>query len=199
VDKRARFLVVEDDPLCLRNVVRIVSRHGEAVPARSIREAKACLAGVDCWKAFIIGVGLPDGCGLELLRHLRTMHPLVAAAVVASVLDSETVNTVADLGAYCFVKPLRAPILERFLANTSSLSLRIAKTSRAWTIVYGLTDAEADVLRRCALGESRELIAAARGSSALTLQKHVSNLLRRTRDESLQAAAARLLRDAAEN
>jgi DNA-binding NarL/FixJ family response regulator len=62
---------------------------------------------------------------------------------------------------------------------------------------YGLSEAESDILRRAADGESRYLIAAARGSSELTVKKQIVNLLARTMDDSLHEAVARVLRELA--
>jgi DNA-binding CsgD family transcriptional regulator len=66
-----------------------------------------------------------------------------------------------------------------------------------WTGRYGLSEAEADLLGRTALGESRRTIAEARDTSPETVKKQIAHLIGKTGDDSLHSAAERLLRDVA--
>jgi DNA-binding NarL/FixJ family response regulator len=104
-------------------------------------------------------------------------------------------RALSQSGEHCLPRSEPCPSITE---DACPLDARVAPVVAVWAERYGLTDSEGDVLRRCALGESREAIVAARGTSMLTLQKHASNMLRRTLDESLQAAAARLLREVLE-
>lgn len=95
------------------------------------------------------------------------------------------------------VKPVGLPRLSRFVAHAIGGPAALRHILAAWAARYGLTDAETDVLRRGAVGESRESIGRERRSSHQTINKHVANLLRRTGDASLQVAIARILREIA--
>ena len=75
---------------------------------------------------------------------------------------------------------------------------RVANVATEWGTRYRLTAAHEDILRRAALGEQQAQIAKVRGSSPTTVKKHAADLLKRTKDPNLQAAALRLLREAAE-
>jgi DNA-binding NarL/FixJ family response regulator len=76
-----------------------------------------------------------------------------------------------------------------------TLPLLVKRTTKAWAAEYGLSKGLVDVLERAALGETRDAIAADRGSSRQTVRSQASTLLRRTGDKSLDLAVGRLLRD----
>jgi DNA-binding CsgD family transcriptional regulator len=80
-------------------------------------------------------------------------------------------------------------------ANGQTLAERVSRGAAAWGATYELSDAEVDVLRSAALGESRTEIARRRGTSVQTVATQAARLLRRTRDGSLERAANRLLRE----
>jgi len=80
-------------------------------------------------------------------------------------------------------------------ARARTLDERVSRGAAAWGAQYGLSDAEVDLLRRVALGETRAEIARGRGTSVQTVATQATRLLRRTRDGSLERAANRLLRD----
>jgi DNA-binding NarL/FixJ family response regulator len=203
----ARFLVVEDEPLVVRGLVRLVRRHGEAVVAGTAREADLVLAEAVRWCGWIIDIGLPDGSGLDVLARARPRHPQTPALVQTGNLEAALVNRAYDLRADYVVKSQDPERVRRFVRESSAamplpgISLDFAagveQIVQAWTSQDGLSDAEADILRRAALGEDRAAIGKARNCSQQTINKHVVNLLRRTRDRTLHAATERLLREVA--
>jgi DNA-binding CsgD family transcriptional regulator len=80
-------------------------------------------------------------------------------------------------------------------ADREALGERVSRAAAQWGAKYKLSAAEVDVLGRAALGETRAEIARRRGTSVQTVETQAARLLRRTRDESLEGAANRLLRD----
>jgi DNA-binding NarL/FixJ family response regulator len=194
----ARFLLVDSGRGFRKTFARATESLGELVVATSTQEALARAGEGAAWSAFFVDTYRPDRSTIGLVRSLRSTRADVRIAVVSGVVDREFVNAVADVGAFFFLEPVDVGVVDRFLEKAAAFPARIGRASRRWADLYGLTNAEADVLRRAALGEGREAIVEARESSPLTLQKHVSNLLRRTQDDSLQSAVARLLREVAE-
>jgi DNA-binding NarL/FixJ family response regulator len=71
----------------------------------------------------------------------------------------------------------------------------VEQCAQQWGERYDLTETEIAILRAAAEGSEREQLAFERGIATTTLKKHVHNLLRKTGDASLLAAAARLLRE----
>jgi DNA-binding NarL/FixJ family response regulator len=196
------FLVVDDEDVVVRSLAKLILPFGDAIPATTTRQADVLLAGHVAWTGLIIDYQLPDGSGLDLLARARSRHPLVPALMLTGHNDREAANTAYDLDAEYLVKPAESAMITRFLTRASSrpaetdFAARIDRVVRAIANASGLSGAEADVLRRASLGESREDIAQARGSSPQTINKHVTNLLRRTRDPSLHHAIERVLREA---
>jgi DNA-binding NarL/FixJ family response regulator len=145
----------------------------------------------------ILDVGLPDGSGLDVLAHDRKTHPTTPALVLTGDTERETINTAYNLGAAFLVKPVELSAVERFLARAieTGFAARVERVVQVWTARYKLSEAEADVLQQFALGHNRDHIVETRESHPSTIQRHISNLLRRTGDSSLSSAAARLLRE----
>jgi DNA-binding NarL/FixJ family response regulator len=109
----------------------------------------------------------------------------------------EAANAAHDLRAHYVIKPVVTERIENFLRDATSLASRVAPALQEWAACYGLSRAEADLLGRTALGESKFAITAARETSRETIKTQVACLLRKTGDDSLHAAAERLLRDVA--
>jgi DNA-binding NarL/FixJ family response regulator len=193
---RPRFLVVDDDELVQRALGRVVCRYGEMVTASALQEALALLSDGSAWNAFLFDVQLPDGSGLDLLAKARATYPVTPAMILTGSNEDAAANAAYDLRAHYVIKPVVTGRIEQFLRDAmrdNSISLVL----QAWRIRYGLSEAEADLLGRTALGESRRAIAAARDTSAETIKKQIAHLLGKTGDDSLHAAAERLLRDVA--
>ncbi len=193
-----RILLVEDDVLLANSLTRIVRTYAEPIVAGTVREATRLLASANRWRAFFIDLGLPDGSGLEVLARARTTHPLTPAMILTGAAEPEAINAAHDLHADYVVKPPVAGRIDRFLRSAASFSTRLTTLAGAWAERYALSEAEADIVRRSALGEGTAAIAAARDSSRLTVKKQVSCLLRKTGDSSLHAAVYRLVVEAAD-
>ena len=194
-----RFLLVEDEPLVAYSLLRMLKLrlkgHGKFVVAGTVREALAILKDDHDWTAFIIDIGLPDGCGLDVLAYARLNCPTTPALILSGRLDEELVNRTYELRGLYTCKPASAARLAQFLDDAASSSMRLERALAAWTARYGLLPSHVDVLRRAALGKTRKAIAAARGTSEETIKKQVHVLLGRTADPSLLDAIARLLRE----
>jgi DNA-binding NarL/FixJ family response regulator len=193
------FLILEDDESTARVLARMVRSHGVPVIARDARQALDILAGIACWSGFLLDVVLPDGSGIDVLAVARRMHPSTPALFLTGNSERATINSAFALGASCLLKPVPWKDVERFLASASVVgsAARLRRVVREWGRRYGLTQAEADVLERAALGVDRPAVAAERGTSELTVKRQVANILRRSQDSSLQGAVARLLREVA--
>jgi DNA-binding NarL/FixJ family response regulator len=191
------FLVVEDDPRLGRFVAQTL-RPRTAVLVRTIREALTQLS-VPGLVGLIVDVQLPDGQGLDVIAKARVARIAAPAIILATKVDPQAINAAYDFAAGYLVKPIPGARIELFATRAASASRPVFEyvhgAVRAWCIQHGLSEAEADILRRAALGEDRESIAVARQASPATVQKQVSSLLRRTGHLNLQAAVAQLLRD----
>jgi two-component system response regulator DevR len=189
-----RFLVVEDEEIAARAMRALLSPYGEIVLAQTARDAQRALGADGGWSAFFIDVSLPDGSGLDFLAHARVDFPTTPAMVLTGCLDAGAINATFDLGADYVAKPVHKARITRFLMARPEFSLRLQRVVELWRKRYGLSEAEADVLRRSAAGETREGIADARRCSRLTVKAHVANILAKTADETLFAAVGRVLR-----
>lgn len=191
---RPRFLVVDDDAGVQRCLARVVRRHGEFVVADKVVRALALLNDGSWWSGFVFDVGLPDGSGLDLLSRARAAHPITPAMVLTGDNQDAAANAAYDLRAYYVVKPVVTERIEAFLRDATSLESGISLAARQWAARYGLSEAQTDLLRRTAMGETKSQIAAARGTSRETVKTQVAALLGKTGDDSLHVAAERLLR-----
>jgi DNA-binding NarL/FixJ family response regulator len=196
MDDSERFLLVEDGGCIHARLVALLGCCRRVVVERTVEGALAALAGCATWVAIVIDSELPDGCGLEILARARATHPTTPTLLTAPHVDLETITASYRYDAYFAPKPLATERLEQFVRAAVPFSMRLRLVAGTWNSRHGLSNAEHDILVRAACGASREDIAAARDSSALTVKKHVANLLQKTGDETLLAAVARLLREA---
>jgi len=180
-----------------RALRRVVCRYGEMVTASTFQEALSLVSAGSVWSAFLFDVQLPDGSGLDLLARARGTHPVTPAMILTGSNEDTAANAAYDLRAHYVIKPVVTGRIEQFLRDATSLDAAVSLVLQEWTTRYGLSEAEADLLGRTALGESRRTIAAARDTSPETIKKQIANLLGKTGDDSLHAAAERLLRDVA--
>jgi len=102
-----RFIVAEDDELFGHAVHKTLTREGFAVDwvqcRKDFMEATAC----NQYDFAILDLGLPDGCGDEILQHVRSSLPHIPVIVVSSCRSSCQRVNLLDLGADDFlVKPL---------------------------------------------------------------------------------------------
>jgi DNA-binding response OmpR family regulator len=102
-----RILIVEDEPIFLKNIAASLRREGY--------EVTEATNGADAWKILsvasidllILDVGLPDYDGLDLLRAVRTIHPWLPAVVMTARDSLEVENRAIESGASVFfTKPI---------------------------------------------------------------------------------------------
>jgi diguanylate cyclase (GGDEF)-like protein len=106
-ETNGRVLVVDDDEAVGVTACRILERHGlRTVLVPSIREAMAELEHIT--DVMVVDIGMPDGDGWELIRHVRssTMHARIPVVVMTGLLDSaEVLNRAYDLECEYLGKP----------------------------------------------------------------------------------------------
>src|SRR5271170_6509666 len=146
-----RILVVEDQRSLLRNLVRGLEEEGfEVLPTASVSEARAALSRLP--DVLVVVIMLPDGSGVEMLRHLRTegfRQPILVLTARDSV-DDRVAGLDAGADDY-LVKPFS---FNELLARLRAILRRRSLEQQAVLCVEGV---EVDLLRRVAFREGRPL------------------------------------------
>lgn len=148
-----RILVVEDDP-AIRGVLRALLeserfRFAEATTAaRAAIEARAHKPDL-----LLVDLGLPDGDGLTLIRHVRQWSPVPIVVLSARTAEDQKIAAL-DAGADDYVtKPFSAPEL---LARVRAALRRGVRGSKL-THLLTFGDVRVDTARRVAQGPSGEI------------------------------------------
>ena len=104
----SRILVVDDEPLVLSTVKRILSRLGaELILATSVTEALLALdAGVDL---VITDVKLPEGSGVDIARAAASRHPAPPVIAISGYAEGAEGLELGKAGVFAIVeKPFTA-------------------------------------------------------------------------------------------
>lgn len=190
----AHFLVLEDHEPLARTLASVVRCVGDAHVAMTVEQGFEVVDLRDEWAGFLIDVLMPDGNGLDVLEYAREQGHEAPALVLTAMYDAATINRTYELRGRYLVKPADPLGILRFLTDAAH-DPRKELFVREWAQRYDLTETEISLLKSATEGSERDQVAFERGVAQTTLKKHVNNLLRKTGDASLLAAAARLLRE----
>jgi len=222
---QGQVLIVEDDVATQRRLARLLAEQagddaGMAI-AGDIDAAKA-----QCAERLpdlaLVDIGLPDGCGIELIAWLHASHPQVVTVVVSTWGDEETVLAALQAGATGYLlkerddvelslalqsirrggAPIDPFVAKRILALLPAPphAKNAAKPRKATEPSgAGLSDRELDILSLVACGHSNRQIAELTALSRLTIESYTKNIYRKLAVNSRTAAvfeakARRLLR-----
>ncbi len=114
------LLLVEDHEPTMQVLTRLLTRAGHRiVSARNVADAQAVAAGQK-FDLVISDLGLPDGTGIELMRHLRAQHGLRGIALTGYG-GEEDLRQSQDAGFIThLVKPVDIGDLRRALRQVSA-------------------------------------------------------------------------------
>lgn len=131
-----RVLVLEDDPQTREFFAASVSRCAELALAASfgtVAEAKAWLDDdSNSLDVLLTDLGLPDGSGLEVIRHAKRLHPHCEPLVISMFGDEDNVLASIEAGALGYIHKDSTPedIAQTILdmrAGASPISPMIAR------------------------------------------------------------------------
>lgn len=195
---RIRILIVDDDTDLRSSLTRLLRNLCELEIAATSMAARAALdAGVVA--GLITDLLLPDGTGFDIIDHARSVDPGLPVLLITGHLAPETAAKAFAMGVTFLPKPV-APenilaFARRCLTHRSNGLSRIEALGDDWQARYHLTPTEREVLVATARGMSREDLLETRGIAETTLKRHVTNLLEKTGEASLDRAALRFLRE----
>jgi DNA-binding NarL/FixJ family response regulator len=205
-----RVLIVEDDPQMRDFFAASVSRSDQLTLVASVGTAAQARAwlddpaqGVD---VLLTDLGLPDGSGLDVIRHARLRHPECEPLVISMFGDEDNVLASIEAGALGYIhkdatpqdvahtilemkggaSPISPMIARRVLAKYLVLQsdrplaegLKVSPDTRnAGAAEKGLLSGrEQEVLELIARGFSYAEIARLKAVSVHTVQTHIKNL-----------------------
>lgn len=205
-----QVLIVEDDSQMRDFFAASVSRRGElalAAALGSVADAQAWLDDPDhAVDVLLVDLGLPDGSGLDVIRHATRLHPACEPLVISMFGDEDNVLASIEAGALGYIHKDSTPddiagtILE-MKSGASPISPMIAR--RVLSKYMSLRDARAvsppvaqpvpdpvpprpllsareqEVLALIARGFSYADIARLQSVSVHTVQTHIKNLYRK--------------------
>jgi DNA-binding NarL/FixJ family response regulator len=182
------FLVVEDDLLVGNALRRLISRSAPVTWATTIEKGKDAL-GSATFGGLVLDVNLPDGDGLDFLRHVRNSGITVPAIVITGREDRRLANTCYSLSAACVYKPEIlehvASFVRRTLASAGAHGERTRLALEHLAAQRHLTPRELEVVELATNGVTRENLAAALGVSENTVKTLIRRLLARCDESSL--------------
>lgn len=200
----AVILVVEDDELALRTLLRLLPRDWEIRTASDESTAHERLAHGTDWAGFLLDVSLKHEkyAGVELLRKVRSSWPLVPAALVTATLEPGVINTAANLGATMIAKPASLDALHCFIARVNEAmraSKRASRVALAATTRYDLLPGEANIVWWVAAGNRVATLGAHTGIPDDTLARMTDALLRKVEAPTVEGLVMRVMCEEAAN
>ena len=117
-----RVLVVDDEPDIRELIDLTLSRMGLAADcAGSVAEARACLAETS-YQLCLTDMRLPDGEGLEIVRHIAEYHGNTPVAVITAFGSAENAVAALKAGAFDYLaKPIGLEHLRTLVKSALSL------------------------------------------------------------------------------
>jgi len=118
--RRARVLVVDDEPLMARGLARILGREHDVSTLTSAREALKCLMETDSFDVVLCDLMMPEMTGVDLHRELERSKPEIARRVLFFTGGAFTPAThafVKRMADRCLEKPLDVSEVRRKLAQ----------------------------------------------------------------------------------
>jgi CheY-like chemotaxis protein len=117
-DGRAvKVLLVEDHEMTARVMARLLRQAGYDVTVAADVETAKRLTDERRFDVVISDLGLPDGTGLDVMKHLRARHGIPAIAVSGYGME-EDVRQTRDAGfSEHLVKPIDLPKLQAAIAR----------------------------------------------------------------------------------
>lgn len=209
-------LIVEDDPAALSRLVQAVDMHA---PATVVAGCTASAAEALAWLAqhqpdvLLCDLGLPDGSGIDVIRHARERYPACDCMVVTVFGDDQHVLASIEAGAIGYLlkdettdriaasigeiraggspmSPLIArQVVTRLRGDPPEAAARDAQAGRA----VALSARESEILDLISRGYTYAETARYLGLSVHTVQSHIKNiygkLAVRSRGEAVFEAA----------
>ncbi|HVH42105.1 MAG TPA: response regulator [Labilithrix sp.] len=193
------FLVVEDDDVLRRAIVRSLSAHGRVDGVGTCAQARTTLRSRK-FDSLVVDVGLPDGSGLDLVARARQLWPAIWVLVLTGSAEHAIVTRAHELGVRYLLKPCApahlAVHVEETRARRNAGDRRVSVALDRWTRGHNLTAAETELLALGARGVPREEFAIMRGVKPDTIRKQIQALLQKTGDDTFEGAVNSLLREA---
>lgn len=193
-----RLLVVDDEPEIRSTLSRVLHSMCELEMASNWTEARAMLNAGPI-SGVITDLVLPDGDGFDVIEQARAIDPSLPALLITGYLDPETAARAFAMGVTFLPKPVALENIlafaRRCLAHRSNALSHMEALGDDWQARYHLTPTERELLVATARGMSREELLDSRGIAKTTLKRHVTNLLVKTQEASLDRAALRFLRE----
>lgn len=182
---------VVDDDAGIQNVFRILGEQMgyDVVAYRSVAEFEARV-GPDRHGCFVFDLMLPDGTGLDLLRHLVSLGndmPVVFMSGMGGI--AEAVQAV-KLGSIDFLeKPFEVAQMKQLLARAVELDLerrhRAEEVATLERRFAQLSPREREVMELVVQGAANKEVAARLHLSPKTVEVHRANVMRKTGAETL--------------
>lgn len=117
-----RILLVDDHPDTCAALERLLSLRGHRVAAAHSMRAAMAAAENSQFDLLISDVGLPDGNGMELLRHLRSKFPIPGIAISGFGMDADIGKSLEAGFSAHLVKPVKLEKLEAAIEQAVSVS-----------------------------------------------------------------------------
>jgi DNA-binding NarL/FixJ family response regulator len=183
------FLVVDDEPLAIMAIARVLGRFGTVTSATTKGEALGILRAHPVWSGVIVDLRLPDGSGLDVLSYARERSPLSKAVLLSGAMSPEAINGAFALNALCLCKPWPADAFRQFaqeaLVTEAEAPRRITDAVNEIAAKHDLTPAQTEILLSSVQGLDRPTVVADRCVSANTHKTLVRRMLRKTSTRSL--------------
>ena len=133
----ARILIIDDDEKICSTLKSALERRGhEIVTAENFNQGKE-FAGVG-FDIIFLDVMLPDGNGLDLLKHIRSENGNQSVVMISGHADISTAIEAIKSGAYDFIeKPISLDRVLITIDNAVKTTTLISENERLNSIVYG--------------------------------------------------------------
>lgn len=128
---RSRALIVDDEPDIRELLELTLSRMDiDVITAADVKEARSVLAGKP-FHLCLTDMRLPDGSGLELLKHIQLVYPDLPVAVLTAHGNMDLAIQSLKAGAFDFVsKPVDLSVLRHLVSTALKLSNATRPTDR---------------------------------------------------------------------
>lgn len=190
-----RILIVDDHPSVREGLALRISLHADLEVCGEAESEEQAMTLVKQLKPdlVLVDISLKSGHGLELIKRIRAMDPVVKMLVISGFQESLYAERACRAGAMGYlnkqessekmIEAIRTVLAgERFLSPEISrrlISQALSSSDRKKTPIEQLTDRELEIFRMIGEGLSTSLIASRLFLSTHTIDTHRENIKRK--------------------